>query len=389
MSDSAASSADDAFRQDDGVDRSRRPFVLLGVEPDVTLGIAIACALVVHIVGFMTLSRVRFGRGGMGRDIVMKVDVEKLVPERFAERQPELVETRPLDTTVAATQPIGPAAIAPAAIADVAEGPVSAGLGDPESVPEKEVLDAEEGDKFVGFIQDLRLRGMDVVFVFDSTTSMKDVIEKVKRNVERMVAVLHALVPECRLGVVTYRDKGSEYVTKRRDLTGDRDAVLSFVGGIEVGIGRNAWNVEDWPEAVCQGLTDALHNDWRRRARKAVIVIGDAPPPDDEQERALDLAARFRRQHRGTVHTIYVPTVSADNMKMEPGSRANRKRAAGRALLYSRQIQGFFQRLARAGGGEALQLTAGKEVARHLLTLAFGLEWQGNIEKIYSRAGVR
>jgi len=389
MSDSAASPADDAFHEDDAVERSRRPFVLLGVEPDVTLGVAIACALIVHIVGFMTLSRVRFGRGGRGRDIVMKVDVEKLVPKRFAERQPELVETRPLDPTIAATPPIAPAAIAPAAIADVAEGPLLAGVDDLESVPEKKVLDAKEGDKFVGFIQDLRLRGLDVVFVFDSTTSMEDVLEKVKRNVERMVAVLHALVPECRLGVVTYRDKGSEYVTRRRDLTSDRDAVLRFVSSIQVGIGRNAWNVEDWPEAVCQGIADALHNHWRRRARKAVIVIGDAPPPDDEQARALDLAARFRRQHRGTVHTIYVPTLSANNMKVEPGARRDRKRAAGRAQLYSRQIEAFFMRLARAGGGEALQLRAEKEVARHLLTLAFGLEWKGNLERIYSRAGVR
>ena len=240
----------------------------------------------------------------------------------------------------------------------------------------------------MGFIHDLRQRGMDVVFVFDSTTSMEGMIGNVKGNIRRMIAVLHALVPECRLGVVTYRDRGSAYVTRRGPLTDDRDTVLRFVNSIAVGIGKNAAGVEDWPEQMLQGLSDAVHGDWRPRARKAIIIIGDAPPPQEEAVPTLSMAAEFRRRHKGVVHTIYVRTVSADNMKIGPLDAADADRARTKALAYSNEIRHFFAELARAGGGEALQLTEGDEVVRHLLTLAFGVEWTGNIQKIYDRAGV-
>ena len=324
--------------------------------------------------------------------MVMSVDVAKLLPPRFSEPVPEPIDTKPREPMDSARSPTEPAApvdmapIAPAALADVAAGPSPAAF-DLDAAPEKRALAAEGGDRFVGFIQNLRARGMDVIFVFDSTTSMEDVIEEVKRNVKRMTAVLHALVPECRLGVVTYRDKGADYVTRRRDLTQDRDAVLNFVSGIEVGLGRNAWNVEDWPEAVCQGLADAVHNKWRPRARKAVILIGDAPPPMEEESRTLDLAARFRRSQRGIIHTIYVRTVSAENMRSR--ERADAKTIAAKAARYSHHIRQFYKKLALAGGGEALQLTASDEVVRHLITLAFGMEWTGNIQRIYDRAGVK
>ena len=386
MSDPLPRSADEPLHEEGAVPRS------LGLQPDLTLCISLLCALVIHVLGLFTLSRVDFARRGTGSDMVMSVDVAKLLPPRFSEPVPEPIDTKPREPMDSARSPTEPAApvdmapIAPAALADVAAGPSPAAF-DLDAAPEKRALAAEGGDRFVGFIQNLRARGMDVIFVFDSTTSMEDVIEEVKRNVKRMTAVLHALVPECRLGVVTYRDKGADYVTRRRDLTQDRDAVLNFVSGIEVGLGRNAWNVEDWPEAVCQGLADAVHNKWRPRARKAVILIGDAPPPMEEESRTLDLAARFRRSQRGIIHTIYVRTVSAENMRSR--ERADAKTIAAKAARYSHHIRQFYKKLALAGGGEALQLTASDEVVRHLITLAFGMEWTGNIQRIYDRAGVK
>ena len=320
--------------------------------------------------------------------MILRVDVQALVPPKVAERLPKPVATEPVDISVAAPAPVAlpPAAPAPVAALPPALAPAPAAM-DPE--PAKRSLADEGGDKFVGFIHDLRVRGLDVVFVLDSTSSMVDVIGQVKHNVQRMVAVLHALVPECRLGVVAYRDRGSVYVTKRLDLTADRDAVLLFVAAISTGIGRNAWNVEDWPEAVHQALADATENLWRARARRAVILIGDAPPPEDEREAALALARDFRDGQKGVIHTIYVRTVSAENMKADPKAGAGRPAAADRALHYSADIQQYFHKLALAGGGEALHLTADDEVVRHLVTLAFGVEWTGNIEQIYQRAGVK
>jgi len=203
-----------------------------------------------------------------------------------------------------------------------------------------------------------------------------------------MIVVLHELVPECRLGVVAYRDLGSEYVTRRSALTDDRVATLDFVNAIAVGVGKNDAGVEDWPEAVGQGLADAIHSNWRRNARKAIIIIGDASARPEQADKALAMAADFRRRHKGVVHTIYVRTVSSDNMKATPLDPGETNEAKVKAHAYSNKIRGFFESMARSGGGEALELTEGDEVVRHLLTLAFGVQWTGNIQRIYDRAGV-
>ncbi len=354
-----------------------------------TRAFALLCALAIHLVAFVVFSYVQFGGGGGGEDVVLRVDVSKLLPARAPTRPPQPVQTQPKPPAASGeAEPLEPKPLEPEPAADAAALPPSAAL-DAASGPAKATLGDVGGDKFMGFIQNLRARGMDVVFVFDSTSSMKDVLDQVKADVRRMVAVLHALVPECRLGVVTYRDKGSEYVTRRIRLTDDRDAVMRFVSRIEAGVGRNAEGVEDWPEQVRQGLADAIHSRWRPGARKAIILIGDAPPPDEEVEDALALAAEFRRRERGVVHTIYVATVNADNMTGQALAGQQAEEASARALLYSQEIRGFFERLARAGGGEALQLRRGQEVVRHLLTLAFGVEWSGDIQKIYDRAGVK
>lgn len=257
-----------------------------------------------------------------------------------------------------------------------------------QGMPEDKALLGDSGDTFTRFIRDLRQQGMDVIFVFDSTTSMADVITGVKRNIRRMIAVLREWIPECRLGVVVYRDKGAEYVTKRRELTTDHDAVLRFVSSIEVGIGTNAWGVEDWPEAVGQGLADAVHSDWGPRAHKSIIVVGDAPPPAEDLERTLQMAHKFRKSRQGVVHTIYVPTVSVEHMKTNAAEKADSEVTEAKALLYSRQIEHFFRGLARAGDGEALKLTKRDEVARFLLTLAFGVRWTSNIQKACDQAGI-
>ena len=52
----------------------------------------------------------------------------------------------------------------------------------------------------------MREGGLDIVFVFDSTSSMAEVMRQVKYKIENLIVVFKQLVPTCRVGLVTYRD---------------------------------------------------------------------------------------------------------------------------------------------------------------------------------------
>ena len=88
--------------------------------------------------------------------------------------------------------------------------------------------------------------------------------------------------PRLRIGLVGYRDRGDEYVTKRFDLSDDIDAVYGHLQGFQANGGN------DTPESVNQALREAVHDmSWTpsRDALKIVFLVGDAPPhmdyPDD------------------------------------------------------------------------------------------------------------
>ena len=58
--------------------------------------------------------------------------------------------------------------------------------------------------------------------------------------------------PDVKIGLVTYRDRGDEYVTRRFDLTGDIDSVFQNLQSIHADGGG------DDPESVNQALHEAV-----------------------------------------------------------------------------------------------------------------------------------
>src|SRR3954451_12536001 len=75
---------------------------------------------------------------------------------------------------------------------------------------------------------------VEVVFCLDTTGSMKGLIDAAKQKIwaiSNQVASGQP-TPHLKIGLVAYRDRGDEYVTKVTDLTDDLDAihaqVLSF-----------------------------------------------------------------------------------------------------------------------------------------------------------------
>lgn len=125
---------------------------------------------------------------------------------------------------------------------------------------------------------------LDVVFVVDSTGSMADEIDVVKDQVRSMIRKVQSGQPrpDVRCGVVTFRDRGDEYVTRSWQLTEDLDKIDEVIQALEADAGG------DTPESVNEALHAAVSGmDWNPdpTSGKVLFLIGDAAPhmdyPDD------------------------------------------------------------------------------------------------------------
>ncbi|MCC7530548.1 MAG: VWA domain-containing protein, partial [Candidatus Melainabacteria bacterium] len=118
---------------------------------------------------------------------------------------------------------------------------------------------------------------LDLAFLIDTTGSMGGEIEMVKKKTKDLVAKLASgkPAPIVRVGLVAFRDRGDEYVTKVFPFSDDIDKVVKDITAL------NAAGGGDTPEAVNQGLHSALNDlKWtdNKRASKLLFLIGDAAP---------------------------------------------------------------------------------------------------------------
>jgi len=116
---------------------------------------------------------------------------------------------------------------------------------------------------------------IEIVVSFDTTGSMYPCLTQVRREVERMVNRLFDDVPGLKMGIIAhgdYCDKGSTYVTKRLDLTGDRRAIGNFVRNVEPTGGGDA------PECYELVLNEARSLSWSAGKSKVLVLIGDDVP---------------------------------------------------------------------------------------------------------------
>lgn len=124
---------------------------------------------------------------------------------------------------------------------------------------------------------------VEIVFVVDTTGSMS-FIEPAKNKIHQLVNLILGTkpIPELRIGLVAFKDRGDEYVTKPFDLRDDFDEVHAEFKTYSANGGG------DTPESVNQALDDAVNKmSWSRDRKviKMMFLIGDAPAhmdyPDD------------------------------------------------------------------------------------------------------------
>ena len=220
------------------------------------------------------------------------------------------------------------------------------------------------GEKFSGSfardIQGVRKMGLDVVFVFDATSSMAEFLRQVKIKIANLVMSFKTLVPTTRIGVVAYRDRGEDFVTKAYPLTHKTQQLQQFLQGIDpVGGG-------DWEEAMDEGVRIAVNEfNWDTGSKKIILIIGDAPPHKQDMQKTIDMITKFRTQMGGMVATL--DTSVQSNQPSAPG--------------VSRSVLPQFRQLAEAGGGESARMVDEEKVIKQMVVLAFGAKWESYLDE--------
>jgi hypothetical protein len=121
---------------------------------------------------------------------------------------------------------------------------------------------------------------VEVCFALDTTGSMSGLIEGAKQKIWSIANEITSAkpTPDIRIGLIGYRDRGDEYVTKAFDLTTDIDAIYGHLQAFHAAGGG------DRPESVNEALHEAVNKmSWSqdRKVLKIIFLVGDAPPHMD------------------------------------------------------------------------------------------------------------
>ena len=144
---------------------------------------------------------------------------------------------------------------------------------------------------------------IDAVFVLDTTGSMGGLIQGAK---QKIWSIANQMVsgnpqPDVRFGLVGYRDRHDEYLTRATPLTRDLDALYGDLSGFQASGGG------DGPEDVNAALNQAIHDmQWEQgqNVLRIIYLVGDAPPHDDYHGPTSHELAALAREKGIIINTI-------------------------------------------------------------------------------------
>ncbi|MDR3276768.1 MAG: VWA domain-containing protein [Treponema sp.] len=167
----------------------------------------------------------------------------------------------------------------------------------------RDFVQATGPEDMVEKIGDLLRRGqgqrVDLVLCLDTTSSMKNSINVIKRQLMPMLKEMSAQFTDLRLGLVLYKDYYDDYLNRVIPFTRDLDVFQASLNRASASGGR------DVPEAVYEALYEgAVRFPWEAEVR-LMILIGDAPPHLRPQgnitKEMLDLETGLRNIRVGAI----------------------------------------------------------------------------------------
>lgn len=125
---------------------------------------------------------------------------------------------------------------------------------------------------------------LEMVFVLDTTGSMGGLLEGAKQRIWGIVneVMQKQSHPRVRVGLVAYRDKDDDYVTKVLPLTEDLDKVYTTLMDYEAAGGGDS--PEDVRRALADGVKNAGWSQSQQGVAQIIFLVGDAPPQSYQSE---------------------------------------------------------------------------------------------------------
>ncbi|GAB4181285.1 MAG: hypothetical protein Kow00108_17950 [Calditrichia bacterium] len=136
---------------------------------------------------------------------------------------------------------------------------------------------------------------LDLMFVLDVTGSMGEEIQRLKNTIEiiNQNLLLMTPKPDIRFGLVLYRDRGDEFVTRTIPFSSDLQFFQQALATAEASGGGDG--PEDLQSAMQAAVTQL---DWREDAIRLGYIITDAPPHLDYNQQFTYLdACKTARQN--------------------------------------------------------------------------------------------
>lgn len=217
---------------------------------------------------------------------------------------------------------------------------------------------------------------VEVVFVLDTTGSMGGLIQAAKENIWSIARTMASAqpAPDIRVGLVAFRDRGDDYVTRVVDLSDDLDSMYAQLMDFQADGGG------DGPEAVNEALHAAVHQiRWSQDpgAYQAIFLVGDAQPhmdyPDDVKYPETVKAANARGIVVNTIQAGDDPATHAEWVQIAQLSQGAHFKVGqqGDAIAVTTPFDAEMARLSREldstrlyyGDSEAKARAAGKLAA--------------------------
>jgi Mg-chelatase subunit ChlD len=141
---------------------------------------------------------------------------------------------------------------------------------------------------------------VDIAFVLDTTGSMSEEIDAVKRTVQKVATRLASRSFDVRFALVEYRDRGDDFLVRVHPMTRDARGFAARMSQVRADGGG------DMPEDVIEGLRAGLTRvDWSRSSTvRLAFLIGDAPPQLGYGSGSYVDAMRAANRAGIVIHTI-------------------------------------------------------------------------------------
>lgn len=218
---------------------------------------------------------------------------------------------------------------------------------------------------------DEALRQVDLCFVMDSTGSMSSYITAARQELSAFAqkVAAHTMKPKMAYGLVLYRDhppQDSTFVTRAFGLSEQLEPTQRALNA------ATAEGGGDGPEAVIDGVYDAVFGmRWRKGSHKVVILAGDAPPHGE--------GASGDGFPRGCPcgHTIRDICVEA------------RERGITIFCLgigHDSDMKRTFERIAKEGGGQYVPLGSADTLINNVLKLTMGEFGKVDVDRVVMAA---